>query len=583
MQHLPEKWLKRLNYLYITYAVVLLLMYVLVAIEQQTPMVSRAPDYGVSFFTTILAFFTVFYNLAFFKLIKRYNLWLAYVISYTLVSVTNAAVVELTLKSASSPIFICITFILSILSISLGPFISIAVFAMSGIIVAMTLANTTDPTILGKNLDAITYVIRLAFVILLLFILRKRYETSSFGAKQNYIEKYFVTNEVVKLLTNSIGDGVIIIDNNGIVRSVNPTIETLLGESAKDVLDLHYRSVLNIKNPNGGDIELDKEPVMKAIKNMIPVSGEYSLHRDKQSELFIDLTVSAIADLETKMTYGAVIIVRDISEKKREESARSDFISTASHEMRTPVAAIEGYVELALNPKVSSIDQKARTYLEKAKSSTQHLGRLFQDLLVSAEAEDGRISNHPSVIEIGTLLEQQADNSRMVAKQKNLELEFIVSSNQNPSKHSGSKILNPLFYIYADPDRIREVASNLIDNAIKYTLSGKITLGVTGDNEVVQFFVKDTGVGMNSEDVPHLFQKFYRIDNSETRTTGGTGLGLFICRKIVNLYNGRIWAESEKGKGTTFYVNIPRMNTGQAEATLARQQSQSQTTANNTG
>ena len=88
---------------------------------------------------------------------------------------------------------------------------------------------------------------------------------------------------------------------------------------------------------------------------------------------------------------------------------------------------------------------------------------------------------------------------------------------------------------------------------------------------------------MNSEDVPHLFQKFYRIDNSETRTTGGTGLGLFICRKIVNLYNGKIWAESERGKGTTFYVNIPRMNTGQAEATLARQQSQTQTNPNNTG
>jgi len=500
-----------------------------------------------------------------------------------LASITNAVIVELTLNSTSATLFMSITYLMSILSVCLGPILVFGTLAISGVITGMVIAGTTPPTILGVKGDVVVYLTRTTIALLGLYLLRNKYELSSPNTKQNYIEKYFVTNEVVKLLTNSIGDGVIIIDNDGVVRSVNPTIETLLGKSAKDVLDLHYRSVLNIKNPNERDIELDKEPVMKAIKNMIPVSGEYSLHRDKQSELFIDLTVSAIADLETKTTYGAVIIVRDVSEKKREESARSDFISTASHEMRTPVAAIEGYVELALNPKVSNIDPKARTYLEKAKSSAQHLGRLFQDLLVSAKAEDGRISNHPSVIEVSTLLEQQADNSRMVATQKNLELEFVVSSNQEPSKHSGSKILNPLFYIYADPDRIREVASNLIDNAIKYTTSGKITLGVTGDDEVVQFFVKDTGVGMNSEDVPHLFQKFYRIDNSETRTTGGTGLGLFICRKIVNLYNGKIWAESERGKGTTFYVNIPRMNTGQAEATLARQQSQTQTNPNNTG
>lgn len=583
MQHLPEKWLKRLNYLYIAYSSVLLLLYTYTALEQERLVIDPNPKLGVSMGSVAFAITTLIYCTLILRIFKRYNLWLAYAIGYMLASITNAVIVELTLNSTSATLFMSITYLMSILSVCLGPILVFGTLAISGVITGMVIAGTTPPTILGVKGDVVVYLTRTTIALLGLYLLRNKYELSSPNTKQNYIEKYFVTNEVVKLLTNSIGDGVIIIDNDGVVRSVNPTIETLLGKSAKDVLDLHYRSVLNIKNPNERDIELDKEPVMKAIKNMIPVSGEYSLHRDKQSELFIDLTVSAIADLETKTTYGAVIIVRDISEKKREESARSDFISTASHEMRTPVAAIEGYVELALNPKVSNIDPKARTYLEKAKSSAQHLGRLFQDLLVSAKAEDGRISNHPSVIEVSTLLEQQADNSRMVATQKNLELEFVVSSNQEPSKHSGSKILNPLFYIYADPDRIREVASNLIDNAIKYTTSGKITLGVTGDDEVVQFFVKDTGVGMNSEDVPHLFQKFYRIDNSETRTTGGTGLGLFICRKIVNLYNGKIWAESERGKGTTFYVNIPRMNTGQAEATLARQQSQTQTNPNNTG
>lgn len=582
MQHLPEKWLKRFNYLYIAYCIILLILYALVAFDQNTLLISKAPDYGVSLFTTILATVTILYNLTLFKPIRRYNLWLAYVISYTLVSVTNAAIAELTLKSSSSPIFIGATYILALLSVSLGPFICIAVFATAGIIVAMTIANNTEPSMFGKNFDILSYIVRLAIVSSLLFLLREKFITSSSNNKENYIEKYFVTNEVVKLLTNSIGDGVIIIDNNGVVRSVNPIIEQLLGKPSKEVLELNYRSVLNLKNMNNTDVEPGKEPIMQAIKTMTPISGEFALQRDKQSEIYIDLTVSAIADLETKATYGAVIIVRDISEKKKEEGARSEFISTASHEMRTPVAAIEGYVELALNPKVSTIDEKARKYLEKAKASTQHLGRLFQDLLVSAKAEDGRISSHPSIVEVGSLLEFQAETSKMVAKQKGLDLEFIVSSGQESSRNS-SKNINPLFYIYADPDRIREVASNLIDNAIKYTPTGRITLGVTGNDEVVQFFIRDTGVGMNSEDVPHLFQKFYRIDNSETRTTGGTGLGLFICKKIVTLYNGRIWAESEKGKGTTFYVNIPRMNTSQAETSLARQQTQPQIMINERG
>jgi two-component system sensor histidine kinase VicK len=101
--------------------------------------------------------------------------------------------------------------------------------------------------------------------------------------------------------------------------------------------------------------------------------------------------------------------------------------------------------------------------------------------------------------------------------------------------------VRPLYYVYADPDRLREVVTNLFDNAIKYTPEGKVTIGLTGDQNVMQCYVRDTGPGIPAADVPHLFQKFYRVDNSATRTIGGTGLGLFICRKIIQLDKGRIW------------------------------------------
>ncbi len=143
-------------------------------------------------------------------------------------------------------------------------------------------------------------------------------------------------------------------------------------------------------------------------------------------------------------------------------------------------------------------------------------------------------------------------------------MDFIVGSNSTinaSTEQAGERVIRPLYYVFVDPDRLREVITNLFDNAVKYTPEGKITLGLTGDNQVVQCYVRDTGPGIPVEDVPHLFQKFYRVDNSATRTIGGTGLGLFICRKIIELYNGRIWVESEFGKGSSFYINLPRIST----------------------
>jgi signal transduction histidine kinase len=237
--------------------------------------------------------------------------------------------------------------------------------------------------------------------------------------------------------------------------------------------------------------------------------------------------------------------------------------------MRTPVAAIEGYLALSLNEKVATIDSRARDYLEKAHTATQHLGQLFQDLLTSAKAEDGRLTSHPEVIEMGTFLSKVADDLKFAAEKNQLGTEFIIGSKRKVINANSSspevKEINPLYFVYADSDRVREVITNLFDNAVKYTDSGKITIGLTGNDQVVQFYVKDTGSGIDAQDLPHLFQKFYRVDNSETRTIGGTGLGLFICQKIIELYNGRIWVESELSKGSTFYINLPRLTSSQAK------------------
>jgi PAS domain S-box-containing protein len=366
-----------------------------------------------------------------------------------------------------------------------------------------------------------------------------------------------------EILINSLADGIIVTNPDGKISLINPIAAEMVEWPADEAMGLDVNMIAKLHADNGTDLPLDQNPFSTAFTTKTSAHATLQLVGKKNKETIVSIVASPITVTNSPMPDGVVAVLRDVSAEHKEEKQRADFISTASHEMRTPVAAIEGYLALALNEKVSKIDPKARSYLEKAHESTQHLGKLFQDLLTSARAEDGRLVSHPVPVEMGAYLEQLTDGFNFSAQKKGLLAEFIIgaSSTENQDK---SKIVRPLYYVHADPDRLREVITNLFDNAVKYTPTGKVSLGLTGNNEIVQLFVRDTGPGIPKDDIPHLFQKFYRVDNSATRTIGGTGLGLFISRKVVELYHGRIWAESELEKGSTFYINLPRLTTQRA-------------------
>ena len=133
---------------------------------------------------------------------------------------------------------------------------------------------------------------------------------------------------------------------------------------------------------------------------------------------------------------------------------------------------------------------------------------------------------------------------------------------------SKEKSLQPIFYANIDPDHFREVVSNLIENAIKYTPSGEVVVNVTGDDKQISVSVKDSGIGIPAEDIPHLFQKFYRVDNSDTREIGGTGLGLYLSRRLAEAMSGNLRVESKYKEGSTFYLEIPRMSSSEAKQRL---------------
>ena len=360
-----------------------------------------------------------------------------------------------------------------------------------------------------------------------------------------------------KAILDAVDDGVLAVNSKGNILAINPAAEQITGWNGSDAAGLVFNSVLKITNNEGGEMIEISNPVNRVLR-----TGENFTTRDlfikTQSGKIVPIFL-AVNSIDSQNS-GVVVVFRDISKELKENREQAEFISTASHEMRTPVASIEGYIGLALNPATATIDARAKSYLQKAHENTKHLGQLFQDLLDITKAEDGRLKNEPVVLDAIEFSRNIWEGLKPKAEAKGLSYTF------EPDNHkTGEKTLTPVFFIHADRDHLHEILNNLFENAIKYTPSGMVSVNVMGDNNNVQISVKDSGIGIPAEDIPHLFQKFYRVDNSETREINGTGLGLFLSRKLTESIGGFLDVESEYKKGSTFTVKLPRITRENAE------------------
>lgn len=358
-----------------------------------------------------------------------------------------------------------------------------------------------------------------------------------------------------EVVINAIADGVVAVNNQGIIQLINPAAQQIIGWGKQDALALNYKSVLKLVDKDGNELTPATDPVAQTLAtNKQTVTDTLNLVTNSQKKIIVSVIVSPVGQLGS----GVIVVFRDITKDKAEEREQAEFISTASHEMRTPVASIEGYLGLALNPATAQIDDKARDFINKAHESAQHLGRLFQDLLDVSKAEDGRLSNKPKVTDVVMFTHDIVQGLRPQAEAKGLRMLFKPIPDEDD--RSTDRRLSPVFYVNVDNDHLREVTANLVENAIKYTLHGDVVIDVTGDNEHVTISVADSGIGIPKEDQAHLFQKFYRVDNSDTREIGGTGLGLYLSRRLTEAMNGRIWVDSDYKKGSTFYIQFDRIS-----------------------
>lgn len=355
-----------------------------------------------------------------------------------------------------------------------------------------------------------------------------------------------------EVVISAISDGVIAVNSQGQIELINPAAQQIVGWGNQDALTLDYKSVLHLLTKTGNEVDKADDPIFQVLSTNQPIKrNDLQLQTNSGKKITIGIVVSPIGYIGS----GAIIVFRDITREQAEERAQAEFISTASHEMRTPVASIEGYLGLVLNPATATIDNKARDFVTKAHEAAQHLGRLFQDLLDVTKAEDGRLSNNPKVIDTVQFMSNIIDALKPKADQKGLRLFFkpIIAD-------SGIRTVKPIFYVDVDADHLREALSNLLENAIKYTPTGEVVIDVNGDDDNVVISITDSGIGIPTEDIPHLFQKFYRVDNSDTREIGGTGLGLYLVRRLVETMGGRVWVESEYKRGSTFSVELPRIS-----------------------
>lgn len=473
-------------------------------------------------------------------------------LGYATILLTSLFVVVST-GDTGSP-FIILWLLVSIFAAIFGLSMLIPVAIAASIYLAYLYVHTG----LGQN-DLITYGIVFGVPLLVSFLIwRKgvqRADTSrstddqTFNALAKELSQVSNKSEIV---INAIADGVIAVDGQGIVQLINPAAQRIIGWGKQDALRLDYRSVLQLFNAKNEEVKEDGDPIQTCLHtNKTIETDDLQLATTSGKKLMVSLHVSPVGQIGA----GAIVVFRDVTAARAEERQQAEFISTASHEMRTPVAAIEGYIGLALNPQTATIDEKAKLYLMKAHESAQHLGRLFQDLLDISKADDGRLTNDPRVIDVIAFVRDVTLNFNHMAANKGLILLFKPDTKNIRDSH-----ISPAYFVNVDPDHIREVVGNLIENAIKYTKAGDVTVDVTGDEGRVEIAITDTGIGIPKEDISHLFQKFYRIDNTDTREIGGTGLGLYLCRRLVETMGGRIWVTSTLGKGSTFHIELARMN-----------------------
>jgi len=354
----------------------------------------------------------------------------------------------------------------------------------------------------------------------------------------------------VDAIFSSVGEGVATLSADGRVLRTNPALDQLTGRSGAT----SWSEAFVLLDESGEPVSWERSVAAEAIRRGHVVASHgfaLSLQDAEGRKVPVALTASALF-VDSATPSGAVVVFRDVSREHEVDQLKSSLVSTVSHELRTPLTLIQGFCELLLTR--TNLDPvQSHEALTQIHASSQRLGRLIDDLLSVSRMESGRLSAEVETIDMAQIVSE------------------VVSSFAVDHDHHFSTELAPSM-VLADRDKVVQVLTNLVSNAVKYSPTGsevQVTVSVAGDDARVD--VIDHGIGMSAEESASVFEKFSRSNRPEVRKVGGTGLGLYITKNLVELQGGQLWMQSEPGRGSTFTFTLPLAQPGSTPAVASLQ------------
>jgi PAS domain S-box-containing protein len=342
----------------------------------------------------------------------------------------------------------------------------------------------------------------------------------------------------VKTIINCMGDGVLVCDRDGCIVLSNPAASRMLKISESSLLG-NFLPQCNLHSDLAKTIE---ESLTTKDISYTSVSQEVSI--GEPAEIFLRAHTAPVRN-DLGETMGSVTVIQDISHLKELDKMKSEFIAMVTHELRAPIAAVEQQLSVILNKMAGDVTEKQEQLLHRAKERTKGLLDLIRDLLDLSKIEAGKMVQYKEPLNLQEVIQRVVDLMRAASDNKKIELQF------SPPPH--------ISLIHADRNSMEGIFTNLISNALKYTPEGgKVWIDLGEEGGFVKASVSDTGIGIKKEDLPRIFDKFYRVKSTETRQIVGTGLGLSIVKSIVDAHLGSISVESDEGGGTTFTVLLPK-------------------------
>ncbi len=344
----------------------------------------------------------------------------------------------------------------------------------------------------------------------------------------------------------SMGDGAITTDEFGRITRINPAALQMLGYRESELLGKPFISTIIATNFDGQVLNVIDRPITKAYLTGKPVYGKILYYAKKGRQLPVAVTVSPI--MVDGRPVGAIQLIRDITLELEVDRMKSEFISLASHQLRTPLSAIKTYTHMLSDGYMGGLNKSQKECLETIISASNRMNELISTLLNVTRIESGTIAVNPKLVNIEEVVAEVMPELKLMADAKNINLTTKVI-NKNSTR------------IRTDTLIVKEVVTNLVSNAVKYTSEGgEVKVQIRPRRSDIMIAISDNGWGIPAHTRDKVFSKFFRGPNIINRETTGTGLGLYLVKGLVETLKGKIWFKSEEGQGTTFFVTLPRAN-----------------------